>query len=92
MINFRKAYIQFFRELVNKTPWKTVLKVKGEEQSRQIFKEVFLSAQELSIPRYRKPGKETRDGISEPGLSGQTREKEEHEQDVEAGTGTLEKV
>ena len=51
MLHFRKANFQFFRELVNKTPWETVLMGKGAEQSWQIFKEAFLSAQELSIPR-----------------------------------------
>ena len=58
MLNFRKAKLQLFKELVKKTSWKTALKHKGAEQSWQIFKEAFLRAQEISIPRCRKPGKE----------------------------------
>ena len=44
--------------LVNKTPWETFLKDKGAEKSCQIFKEAFLRAQEISISRCRKTGKE----------------------------------
>ncbi|KFM04153.1 hypothetical protein AS27_10717, partial [Aptenodytes forsteri] len=40
------------------TPWKTGLRDKGAEQSRQIFKNAFHRAQELSIPRCKKTGKE----------------------------------
>ena len=50
MLHFRKANLQVFRELVSKTPWKTVLMDKGAEQRWQIFKEAFFRAQELSIP------------------------------------------
>lgn len=39
MLHFRKANLQVFRELVSKTPWKTVLMDKGAEQRWQIFKE-----------------------------------------------------
>ena len=39
-------------------PWETVLMGKGEEQSWHIFKEAFLRAQELSIPRCNKSVKE----------------------------------
>ena len=58
VLNFRKANFQLFRELVNKTPWETVLIGKGAEQSWQIFKKAFLRAQELSIPRCSKSEKE----------------------------------
>ena len=57
-LNFRKAKFQLSRELVNKTPWKSVLEVKCEEQSWQIFEEAFLRVQEFSIPRWTKSGKE----------------------------------
>ncbi|KAK4831467.1 hypothetical protein QYF61_017715 [Mycteria americana] len=57
-LNFRKANFQLSKELVNRTPWKTALRDKGAEQSRQIFKDAFHKAQELSIPRYKKSGKE----------------------------------
>jgi len=33
MLNFRKANFQLTRELVNRTPWETVLMCKGAEQS-----------------------------------------------------------
>jgi len=57
-LNFRKPNFQLIRELANKPPWESVLKDKGAEQIWQIFKDVFFRAQELSIPRYRKSGKE----------------------------------
>ena len=60
MITLRKAKFQLFRELVNKTPWETVLMGKGAEQSWQVFKEGFLSTQELSIPKCSKSGKEVK--------------------------------
>ncbi|OPJ66597.1 hypothetical protein AV530_016623 [Patagioenas fasciata monilis] len=57
-LNFRKANFQLFKELVNRTPWETALRHKGAEQSWQIFKDAFHRAQELSIPRRKKLGKE----------------------------------
>ena len=55
-LNFRKANLELFRKLVSKTPWEFVLK---DKEAKQIFKEAFLRAQELSIPRCRKSGKES---------------------------------
>ncbi|KFZ53140.1 hypothetical protein N338_13083, partial [Podiceps cristatus] len=55
--NLRKAKFQLFKELVNRTPWETALRDKGAEQSCQIFKDAFHSAQELLIPRCKKSGK-----------------------------------
>ena len=49
-LNFRKANLHLLGELVNKTTWESVLKVKGAEQSWQIFSEGFLTAQELFTP------------------------------------------
>lgn len=43
-LNFRKAIFQLFRELVNKTPWETVVMGKGVKQIWQIFKEALLRA------------------------------------------------
>ncbi|KFZ48948.1 hypothetical protein N338_11822, partial [Podiceps cristatus] len=57
-LNFRKANFQLFKEIVRRTPWETVLRDRGAEQSWQIFKEVIRRAQELSIPRCKKSGKE----------------------------------
>ena len=57
-LNVRKAKFQLFEELVSRTPWEMVLRDRGEEQSWQIFKDVFHRAQELSVPRCKKSGKE----------------------------------
>ncbi|KFR08762.1 hypothetical protein Y956_01152, partial [Nipponia nippon] len=57
-LNFRKANFQLFKELINKTPLGMALRDKGAEQSWQIFKDAFHRAQELSIPRCKKSGKE----------------------------------
>lgn len=40
------------------TPWKTAFRDKGAEQSWQLFKYIFLRAQEFSIPTHKKSGKE----------------------------------
>jgi len=56
--NFGKANFELFKELVNRIPWETTLRDKGAEQSWQIFKDAAQKAQELSIPRCKKPGKE----------------------------------
>ncbi|KAK4825160.1 hypothetical protein QYF61_024549 [Mycteria americana] len=57
-LNFQKAKFQLFKELVSRTPWEMVLRDRGAEQSWQIFKDAFHKAQELSVPRCRKLGKE----------------------------------
>jgi len=53
-LNFRKASIQLFKEFVKRTPWETALKDKGAEQS---CRDAFHRAQELSIPKCKKSGK-----------------------------------
>ena len=53
-LNFRKANFQLYRKLVKKKKKKKkeiVLMCRGAEQNCQIFNELFLSAQELFIPR-----------------------------------------
>jgi len=57
-LNFRRANLQLFKEIVRRTPWETVLRDRGTEQSRQVFKDVFQRAQELSIPECKKSGRE----------------------------------
>jgi len=57
-LKFRKANFSSYKELVNRTPWEMVLRNRGAEQSWQIFKGTFHRAQELSIPRCKKSGKE----------------------------------
>jgi len=56
-LNLRNESFHLFKELVSKTPWESALRDKGAEQSWQIFKEAFNSAQELSVPRCKKSGK-----------------------------------
>ncbi|KFQ24241.1 hypothetical protein N331_03502, partial [Merops nubicus] len=56
-LNFRKTNFHLFRELVNRNPWKAVLRNKGAEESWQISKEAFHRAQELSLPLCRISGK-----------------------------------
>jgi len=57
-LNFRKANFRLFKKLVTRTPWETVLRDRGAEQSWQIFKDAFHRVQELSVPRCKKSGKE----------------------------------
>ncbi|KFR08823.1 hypothetical protein N306_10297, partial [Opisthocomus hoazin] len=57
-LNFRRANFQLFKEIVRRTPWETVLRDRGTEQSWQVFKDVFHRAQELSIPKCKKSGRE----------------------------------
>jgi len=57
-LNFRKANFQFFKELVNTTPWETALRDNRVEQSWQIFKDAFNRVQELLMPPCKKSGKE----------------------------------
>ncbi|KFQ57969.1 hypothetical protein N334_08085, partial [Pelecanus crispus] len=58
ILNFRKANFQLFKELVRRTPWEMDLIDRGTGQSWQIFKDTFRRAQELSLPKYKKSGKE----------------------------------
>lgn len=51
---FRKAKFQLFKEVVNEIPQDTVLRDKGSNQSCQLFKDIFLGAQVLSIPIHNK--------------------------------------
>jgi len=53
-------YKELFKKLVNGIAWETALRNKGAEQSYQIFKDIFLRAQELSFPMYKKLDKEGR--------------------------------
>ncbi|KAK4810519.1 LOW QUALITY PROTEIN: hypothetical protein QYF61_004482, partial [Mycteria americana] len=59
-LNFRRVSFQLFKELVDGTPWETALRDKGAEQSWQLFKDVFLRVQELSVLMCKKSGKEGR--------------------------------
>ncbi|KFQ60214.1 hypothetical protein N334_01909, partial [Pelecanus crispus] len=59
-LNFKRANFQLFKKLVGGTPWETAFRYKGAEQSWQLFKDIFLRLQELSIPMCKKSGKEGR--------------------------------
>ncbi|KFV07293.1 hypothetical protein N339_07034, partial [Pterocles gutturalis] len=56
-LNFGRLNFQVFKELVERIPWETALRDKGAEQSCQIFKDTFHTAQELSVPSCKKSGK-----------------------------------
>jgi len=92
-LNFRRANFQLFKEIVRRTPWETVLRDRGTEQSSHVFKDVFHRAQELSIPKCKKSGKRReKNGMAEARDAGETKEEEGTAQDVEAGTGFLGRV
>ncbi|KAM6317421.1 uncharacterized protein O3Q21_008449 [Podargus strigoides] len=91
-LNFRKTKFQLFKELVNRTPWETALKDKGAEQSWLIFKEAFHRAQELSIPRCKKLGKEGKRPAWLLRPAGQSKRQDGTPRAVEAGTGILGRV
>lgn len=48
-INFMSANILLLKQLVDATSWETAFRDKGAEQSRQLFNDILLRAQELSI-------------------------------------------
>ena len=50
ILNFRRASFQLFKELVDEIPWDTVLRDRGSDRNWQLFKDIFLGAQGLSIP------------------------------------------
>ncbi|KFR07593.1 hypothetical protein N306_10821, partial [Opisthocomus hoazin] len=57
-LNIWKTSFQLFKDLVSRTPWEMVLRDRGAEQSWKTFKDAFFRAQELSVPRCKKSGKE----------------------------------
>jgi len=44
------------KDLLDEIPWKAVLRDNEVEQSWQLFKDIFLRTQELSIPMCKKSG------------------------------------
>ena len=58
-LNFRRPKFHLLKKL-DMTTWETALRDKGAMQICQLFKDVFLRAQELSIPMCKKLGKEGR--------------------------------
>jgi len=53
-LNFRKANFQLFNELMDDISWETAVRDKGAEESWQLFQDIFLRAQELSVPTCKK--------------------------------------
>ncbi|KFP48157.1 hypothetical protein N323_05833, partial [Cathartes aura] len=56
-LNLRKANFQLVRVLVRGTPWETALRDKGAKESWEIFKDIFIRAQKLSISTCKKSGR-----------------------------------
>ncbi|KFV93308.1 hypothetical protein N327_13538, partial [Fulmarus glacialis] len=57
ILNLRKANFRLFRALVCGIPWETALGIKGVNESWEIWKDIFLRAQELSILMGKKSGR-----------------------------------
>jgi len=47
ILNFKKANLQYFKELTDGIPWETALRGEGTEQSWQLYYDIFLRMQEL---------------------------------------------
>ena len=50
-LSFRRANLWELKELLDGIPWETVLKSIDTEQSWQLFRDTFLRARRLSVPR-----------------------------------------
>lgn len=50
MLYFKKANFLLFKATTDETPWEMALRDNEAEQSWQLFKDIFLRAQKLSIP------------------------------------------
>ena len=50
-LSFRRANLWELKELLDGIPWETVLKGIDTEQSWQLFRDTFLRARRLSVPR-----------------------------------------
>ncbi|XP_068520926.1 uncharacterized protein [Anas acuta] len=59
-LDLRRANLQLLKELVEEILWDTVLRERGSDQIWQLFKDIFLSVQELSIPVCNKSSREGR--------------------------------
>ncbi|KFW11307.1 hypothetical protein N327_10870, partial [Fulmarus glacialis] len=59
-LDLRRADFGLFRDLLGRGPWDKALEGRGSQESRLIFKDHLLQAQERCIPTKRKSGKNTR--------------------------------
>jgi len=60
-LNFRKAKFQLCKELVSRTPWESVLRVRGAEQTWQIFKDASIERKSSQSPDERNQARKGRD-------------------------------
>lgn len=58
--NIKRVNFQLFKRLVAGTSQETALRNKEAEETWQLFKDIFLRAQELSVPTCKKSVKEGR--------------------------------
>ena len=65
VLNFKRTKFQRFKELLNEILWETVLRDIGIEQSWQLFKDIFLRAQELSVLSIRNEVRKQKIGMVE---------------------------
>lgn len=65
VLNFKRTNFQRFKELLNEILWETVLRDIGIEQSWQLFKDIFLRAQELSVLSIRNEVRKQKIGMVE---------------------------
>jgi len=59
-LDFRRADLELFRELLGKVTWEKALEGRGAQESWLVFKDHLLQAQKQCIPRKRKVGKNVR--------------------------------
>jgi len=59
--DFRKADFQVCKELVSRTPWESVLRVRGAEQTWQIFKDASIERKSSQSPDERNQARKGRD-------------------------------
>ncbi|KAM6381950.1 uncharacterized protein FN964_003655 [Alca torda] len=56
-LDFRRANFDLFKKLLGEIPWARALEGKGAQESRLIFKDHFLQAQDRCIPKRKKSAK-----------------------------------
>ncbi|KFW60998.1 hypothetical protein AS28_04482, partial [Pygoscelis adeliae] len=59
-LDFRRADLGLFRDLLGRVPWDKALEGRGPQESWLIFRDHLLQAQERCIPTKRKSGKNAR--------------------------------
>ncbi|GAB0204032.1 polycomb group RING finger protein 3-like [Grus japonensis] len=90
-LDFRRADLGLFRDLLGRIPWDKALEGRGAQDSWLVFKNHLLQAQERCIPTKRKSSKNTKrpPPMDEQGAPGQSQTKKGSLQRVEARAGSL---